>query len=96
MGWVIKAKGALSSQSKKLAFFWGALDYLKVPSYTIIMTGREVLKKLEAHGWRLKSVNGSHHNMEKNGKKVPIPVHGKKDLGKGLLKAIQRQTGVQL
>ena len=93
MVWVIKAKGALSSQGEKFAFFLGALDYLKVSSYIMCMTGREVLKKLEAQApargasWRLKSVNGSHHNMEKN---------GKKDLGKGLLKVIQRQTGVQL
>ena len=27
---------------------------------------------------------------------VPIPVHGTKDIGIGLLKAIEKQTGVKL
>lgn len=41
-------------------------------------------------------VNGSHHIMVKDGKAVPIPVHGKRDLGPGPIAAIQRQTGVKL
>ncbi|MCI5147999.1 MAG: type II toxin-antitoxin system HicA family toxin, partial [Candidatus Electrothrix sp. MAN1_4] len=28
--------------------------------------------------------------------KIPVPVHGKKDIGIGLLKAIEKQTGVKL
>ena len=35
--------------------------------------------------------------MEKEGlRAVPVPVHGTKDLGVGLLKAIEKQTGVKL
>ncbi len=35
--------------------------------------------------------------MEKEGlRAVPVPVHGTKDLGIGLLKAIEKQTGVKL
>jgi predicted RNA binding protein YcfA (HicA-like mRNA interferase family) len=35
--------------------------------------------------------------MEKEGyRSVPVPVHGSKDLGIGLLKAIEKQTGVKL
>ncbi len=34
--------------------------------------------------------------MEKDGLTVPIPVHGTADIGKGLLAAIERQTGVEL
>lgn len=35
--------------------------------------------------------------MEKEGfRSVPVPVHGTKDLGVGLLKAIEKQTGVKL
>ncbi|GFK95567.1 hypothetical protein NNJEOMEG_03435 [Fundidesulfovibrio magnetotacticus] len=34
--------------------------------------------------------------MEKDGRKVPVPVHGSKDLTPGLLAAIQRQTGVKI
>ncbi|MDQ7830517.1 MAG: type II toxin-antitoxin system HicA family toxin [Desulfovibrionaceae bacterium] len=31
-----------------------------------------------------------------NGRAVPVPVHGAKDIGPGLLAAIARQTGVDL
>lgn len=35
--------------------------------------------------------------MEKEGlRAVPVPVHGSKDLGHGLINAIEKQTGVKL
>lgn len=60
------------------------------------MTGKEVIAKLKAHGWSVDRVHGSHHILTKDGKAVPVPVHGTRDLGPGLLAAIQRQTGVTL
>ncbi|HXU29996.1 MAG TPA: type II toxin-antitoxin system HicA family toxin [Thermoanaerobaculia bacterium] len=60
------------------------------------MTGREVIAKLKAAGWELDRVHGSHHVMVKGGQAVPIPVHGSRDLGIGLIVAIERQTGVKL
>jgi len=62
------------------------------------MTGRQVIKILEAHGWRLARIHGSHHVMVKPGapRSVPVPVHGTADIGKDLLKRIERQTGVKL
>jgi predicted RNA binding protein YcfA (HicA-like mRNA interferase family) len=44
----------------------------------------------------LDRVSGSHHVLVKDGLAVPVPVHGKRDLGPGLIAAIQRQTGVRL
>ena len=41
-------------------------------------------------------INGSHHSMTKEGCAVPVPVHGKRDLGEGLIAALQRQTNVKL
>ena len=52
--------------------------------------------RLKAAGWVLDRVNGSHHIMVKDGRAVPIPVHGARDIGAGLLAAIARQTGVKL
>jgi predicted RNA binding protein YcfA (HicA-like mRNA interferase family) len=49
------------------------------------MNGKEVIAKLKAAGWKLDRVNSSHHIMAKDEKSVPIPVHGTKDLGSGLL-----------
>jgi predicted RNA binding protein YcfA (HicA-like mRNA interferase family) len=60
------------------------------------VNGREVIAKLKAAGWSLNRVHGSHHVMTKGGQAVPVPVHGNRDLGAGLIAAIQRQTGVKL
>lgn len=60
------------------------------------MNGKQVVAKLKAAGWKLDRVNGSHHVMAKEGKAVPVPVHGTRDLGAGLLAAIARQSGVKL
>ena len=50
---------------------------------------------MKADGWQLVRVRGSHHLMEKNGKVVPVPVHGSREIGKGLIAEIERQTGVK-
>ena len=63
------------------------------------MNGNEIIKRLKAEGWSVKRVRGSHHMLEKNGRVVPVPVHGvlgAADIGKGLLADIERQTGVKL
>ena len=39
------------------------------------MTGKEVIAKLKAAGWKLDRVHGSHHVMTKGGQAVPVPVH---------------------
>lgn len=60
------------------------------------MNGNEIIKRLKAEGWSVKRVRGSHHMLEKDGRVVPVPVHGAADTGKGLLADIERQTGVKL
>ena len=62
------------------------------------MNGKQILKKLEENGWKVSRIEGSHHIMFKEGypRAVPVPVHGTADVKIGLLKAIERQTGVKL
>jgi predicted RNA binding protein YcfA (HicA-like mRNA interferase family) len=60
------------------------------------MTGAEITARLKENGWMLDRIHGSHHIMVKDGIAVPVPVHGKRDIGAGLLAAIQRQSGVKL
>lgn len=64
------------------------------------MNGKDIIKKLQAQGWSLNRINGSHHIMVKEGVAVPVPVpvpvHGGRDVGPGLVSAIARQTGVKL
>ena len=60
------------------------------------MTGKEVIANLKATGWILNRIHGSHHILTKHGQAVPVPAHGARDIGAGLLAAIGRQTGVKL
>ena len=60
------------------------------------MNGKQIIKKLESEGWQISRIRGSHHIMKKDNKVVPVPVHGTKEIGKGLLSAIEKQTGVKL
>lgn len=60
------------------------------------MNGKDIIRKLQADGWVLSRINGSHHIMVKAGVAVPVPVHGNRDVGIGLVAAIARQSGVSL
>jgi predicted RNA binding protein YcfA (HicA-like mRNA interferase family) len=60
------------------------------------MTGLELVKIVKKNGWVLDRISGSHHIMVKEGKRsIPIPVHGKKDLPKGLLNVILKQAEIK-
>jgi predicted RNA binding protein YcfA (HicA-like mRNA interferase family) len=60
------------------------------------VNGKQVLVRLKEAGWELIRIEGSHHQMGKDGKRTSVAVHGTKDLKPGTLAAIQRQTGVRL
>ena len=60
------------------------------------MNGKDVIRKLKEHGWEDIRVRGSHHLLRKDGVTVPVPVHGSRDIGTGLLKKIAKDTGVPL
>ena len=53
------------------------------------VSGKDFCKLLEAQGWILKRVSGSHHIYAKSGRRerIVIPIHGSKPLKLGLLKA---------
>ena len=72
------------------------LDSVYLLIYLYIMNGKQIIRKLENEGWHIKRVRGSHHIMSKDGRSVPVPVHGSTERGKGLLSAIEKQTGVKL
>jgi len=60
------------------------------------MKAKDLIKILKDNGWVLDRINGSHHIMIKEGhRSIPIPVHGSKDLPKGLLNAIKKQAGIK-
>ena len=56
------------------------------------VSGKELAKALERHGWSLLRVEGSHHIYGKAGDpaRLSIPIHGKQALKKGLLKHLMK------
>ena len=61
------------------------------------MKSSEVISKLEAEGWRLDRIRGSHHYFKKPDRRMTVCVpHPKKDLPVGTLKNIERQSGLRL
>jgi predicted RNA binding protein YcfA (HicA-like mRNA interferase family) len=58
------------------------------------MTSRDIVRRLEADGWRLVRTKGDHHQFKHPAKPglVTVP-HPKKDLPIGTLRSIYRQAG---
>jgi predicted RNA binding protein YcfA (HicA-like mRNA interferase family) len=59
------------------------------------VSGKQLIKLLKDKGWILDRIEGSHHIMVKGDKTLSVPVHGNKDLGKGLLHALMKQGGLK-
>lgn len=57
--------------------------------------GGELIKELEADGWELVRVKGSHHHFRHPTKPGTVTVpHPKKDLKTGLVKGIRKSAGL--
>jgi predicted RNA binding protein YcfA (HicA-like mRNA interferase family) len=61
------------------------------------MSSYELIRLLQKDGWIKENQKGSHaqfvHPVKKG--KVTVPVHGKKDIPIGTLKAIMKQAGLK-
>lgn len=87
-------------QRSRTMRFFGIVSYEFYDFHILVciihtMTSAELIKKLRKAGWKLDRVRGSHHiftHAERPGS-VVIP-HPKKDLGKGLIRAILKQAGI--
>jgi predicted RNA binding protein YcfA (HicA-like mRNA interferase family) len=55
-------------------------------------------RMIEARGWVLQRIKGSHHIYSKPGERkiISIPVHGNRDLKPGLANRIARDTDIEL
>lgn len=62
-----------------------------------VVDSRTIIKLIEADGWRLDRVTGSHHQFRHLSKPGTIAVpHLRKDMPIGTLKSIARRSGVKL
>jgi predicted RNA binding protein YcfA (HicA-like mRNA interferase family) len=52
------------------------------------ISGKELSRILERHGWKLLRVHGSHHIYGKEGSivRLSVPIHGNRPLKAGLLR----------
>jgi len=60
------------------------------------VSGRELARVAESHGWKLLRVHGSHHIYGKPGSvlRLSIPIHGNKPLKTGLVKHLLKMAGL--
>jgi predicted RNA binding protein YcfA (HicA-like mRNA interferase family) len=60
----------------------------------MLTNSRDIVRRLERNGWILVRVTRSHHVFKSStsGETVVVP-HPKKDLGKGLVRAIYKGAG---
>ena len=63
-----------------------------------VISGKDLLNFYLKCGCELKRVKGSHHVLKSiyNGSMFVIPVHSNEEIDRGLLKAIIRQSGIEL
>lgn len=61
------------------------------------MKVRDVVKLIEASGWRYLKTSGSHHHYIHPTKpgKITVPGHGRDDLAPGTLNSILKQAGLK-
>jgi predicted RNA binding protein YcfA (HicA-like mRNA interferase family) len=57
--------------------------------------GKEFVRLLERHGWKVQYVRGSDHILRKEGKHLSVPVHAGRELGKGLLTRLLKEAGLK-
>ena len=53
---------------------------------------RKIVKRLEAEGWALVSIRGSHHKFRRKDQTIIVP-HPKKDLPSGTVRSIAKLAG---
>jgi len=60
------------------------------------VSGKKFCKLIEAKGWELKRINGSHHIYTKAGEsaRISVPVHGNKPLKVGLQRHLMKVAGI--
>ena len=60
------------------------------------VSGKQFCKLLEARGWQLKRINGSHFIYAKTGVavRISVPVHGDTSLKQGLQRHLMKLAGI--
>jgi len=61
----------------------------------LTMKPRELVRFLEANGYKFIRAKGGSHHIYGNGVfSLPIPIHGSKDFGEDFIKMVLSETGI--
>ena len=61
----------------------------------LCISASRLIKFLEFKGYKFIRSRGTSHNIYGNGYiSVPVPIHGKKDIGEDLIRQILRETSI--
>jgi len=60
------------------------------------VTADEVISVLGRLGFKFSRQKGGHAIFKKDGIRIPVPVHGKRSIPHGLLRAIIREAGISV
>lgn len=75
---------------------WGIFQINKTFLFKIqTMNSMQMKKWLEQQGATFVQAKGSHLKIFLNGKQSALPMHGTKELGRGLQASIKRQLGIK-
>lgn len=58
------------------------------------MKSSELHRRVKKAGWELIRTEGSHYIYSKDGKSYPVPFHGSKEVGRGLVAKIIKEMGL--
>jgi predicted RNA binding protein YcfA (HicA-like mRNA interferase family) len=60
------------------------------------VSGKQFCRILEAHGWELKRITGSHHIYAKSGSivRISVPVHANAPLKTGLQRHLMKAAAI--
>ena len=60
------------------------------------VSGKKLARLVEAKGWHLARINGSHHIYVKESRmeRIVIPIHGHQDLKTGLQRSLMKIAGI--
>ncbi|MBI3816085.1 type II toxin-antitoxin system HicA family toxin [Candidatus Peregrinibacteria bacterium] len=63
-----------------------------------VVTGKELVRVVRKFGWDTFHIRGSHHQLKhrKIGNKITVPVHGNRELKRGILRAILKEIDVSV
>jgi predicted RNA binding protein YcfA (HicA-like mRNA interferase family) len=65
----------------------------KLPS----LSAKDVVRILKNHGFTLDRQSGSHAiYIHSDGRRTTVPIHGKRDIGRGLLRQIMKDSNLTL